>query len=267
MSRFLFIHQPSAAMKLTFTASLLSAWLINIWPTVRAVEAEEPARRIETAPTTAEAPLYDQGGTWIYRSVEKLTPGAAKSESLNGNFEISLRGGGRPQIVQLDNDKRLPVSQPRALRLLLPTERIIAAQTRHYDFPLSVGKKWRASYRQGKHSIDAEHSVGESQTLTTPAGSFQVFPIESISYFISGQNHRNEITETYFYSPQTQSVIRYHLVHLNKWGVETNLMSEIDIELIEVRRGAATLPQERPLSSTESRLKGGTKSEQKRLLK
>jgi hypothetical protein len=235
MSPGLFIYPWSVPFKSFFLTLVLWLQLLALGLNIYHVEAGEPAGTAEQQLAVAQAPEYRAGETWIFRSVEKLAPGASRSDALTGTYRISVGPKGGLGFSQLYDDKFIPLTALRDLWLLLPAKRIIAHETQYYKFPISIGEKWPASYRSGSRSVSAETVVNGFETVTVPAGVFQAYRIERMSHFVGGNNTRVDITFTYFYSPQTKSIVRYHVMTDTKWGVETNLWNQIDIELLEVK--------------------------------
>ena len=88
------------------------------------------------------------------------------------------------------------------------------------QFPLSVGKKWSTQYRQqiinGVRNLTTETNVTGLEEITTPAGKFRAFKIERWGSAAAvknagkapGSKTRN-YEWTYYYSPQTQSILKY----------------------------------------------------------
>jgi hypothetical protein len=104
-------------------------------------------------------------------------------------------------------------------------------------FPLSAGQKWNyalvtrsASFRRRVQRRRAEVNVAGIEQVTTPAGSFKAYKlIRSESWFrtnlFKGSSERIDTTTTYFYSPETRSIVKSFSVYFNNPGtVETELI-------------------------------------------
>jgi hypothetical protein len=91
---------------------------------------------------------------------------------------------------------------------------------KYLQFPLAVNKQWSAQFedvsrtgRVGNES--AETSVLGVEDVTTTAGTFRAFKIERYEIVGSGTpggraNRPRRIEHTYYYSPETRSIVKYH---------------------------------------------------------
>jgi len=83
-------------------------------------------------------------------------------------------------------------------------------------FPLSSGQKWIYQYvirlRDGKFDLrgSAEVNVAGTEEVTTPAGSFKVYKLIKTESWTVGSKYGtgNSATTTYFYSPETRSIVK-----------------------------------------------------------
>lgn len=93
-------------------------------------------------------------------------------------------------------------------------------EIRLLQFPLSVGKKWSTQYRQqiigGVRNLTTETNVTGLEEITTPAGKFRAFKIErwgsagAVPARNKGPVSKTRNYEwTYYYSPETQSIVKY----------------------------------------------------------
>jgi len=91
-------------------------------------------------------------------------------------------------------------------------------------FPLSVGQKWSYEYRwtsRGAKRIQPrsiEVNVSGVEQVTTPAGSFKAFKIVKQEIWVMGKQAgggQGSESTTYFYSPDTKSVIKSSYVNEN----------------------------------------------------
>jgi hypothetical protein len=192
-----------------------------------------------SAQEQAEAPVYKSGGSWTYRAIDKPI-GSSTSNVLTGDFEITFQEGKR-RIFRLEDGQKVEEDNPRELTLMLPTKGIIASDTQYFPFPLTVGKKWTAKYYSKPLSkwITPQSSVTGIETITIPAGTFSAFRIERHTSYSTGSTFlgfRNwNWTHIYFYSPQTQSVVKYHFQNeVQSEGGSLTLDRTIDIELIKL---------------------------------
>ena len=86
------------------------------------------------------------------------------------------------------------------------------------NFALSVGKKWNYTYRNKapvSRSCDtfdvAVNTVGVEQVATT-AGAFKAFKLEMTFGFTTKSGRQRSFQQTYFYSPETKSVVKVNLL-------------------------------------------------------
>jgi hypothetical protein len=119
---------------------------------------------------------------------------------------IRLEGGEKSEVQQAVRELRRMLAIDDEVRLL--------------QFPLSVGKKWSTQYRQqiinGVRNLTTETNVTGLEEITTPAGKFRAFKIERWGSAAAvknvgkapGSKTRN-YEWTYYYSPQTQSIVKY----------------------------------------------------------
>ena len=108
-------------------------------------------------------------------------------------------------------------------------------QRPYLKFPLSVGQKWTYQY-EGRFPgskfysrRSAEVNVVGIEQVTTPAGNFKTYKLiwsETWPITVSkGHQEHGGNTFTYFYSPETRSVVRSSNVAVNSPGtVETELI-------------------------------------------
>jgi hypothetical protein len=222
---------------------LNSILLLSVMVLSLTLPKPEAAENPGATPQQAEAPVY-KGGTWTYRSDNKLFS-SSRSNLLNGDFEITFQDGKRV-ISQLDTGgQKVDVGTPGALGLMLPSKGIIEAETKYFDFPLVVGKKWTSKFysKPASRWLTADNTVTGIETVTTPAGTFPAFRIERYSSVSVGTVYvgtfNTDSTWIYFYSPQTRSLLKYHYQQERREGAGRNpaLMETHDIELIKFDAG------------------------------
>ena len=224
-------------MKRTILSSFLTLYLTASGLALQNLEAAEDTM---SKAEQAEAPVYKGTGSWTYRVNNKLYSGSRSDLLADGDYEITFQDGKR-RIFQLEGGKRSDASDPGPLNLMLPTKGIIESDTQYFQFPLMAGKKWTAKYysKPASRWITAENNVTGSETVTTPAGTFPAFKIERQVSIAQGTVYRGtthtQWTYTYFYSPQTRSVLRYHYQSESAMGGGGNLtpVQTTDIELIK----------------------------------
>ena len=162
----------------------------------------------------ANKPDYKDGDFWQYKVTEKGFRTQSTS-ALNGLHELTYR----PDriAIRLEGGEQREVRQAVGeLRRMLA----IDADRQLLQFPLSVGQKWSTQYRQeasnGVRNLTTETNVTGLEEITTPAGKFSAFKIERWGSSggvprrgkAPGSKTRN-YEWTYYYSPQTQSIIKY----------------------------------------------------------
>jgi hypothetical protein len=189
----------------------------------------------------AAAPVYKNGETWTYRAVTKYFGGSTSRDLLNGEYEITFTGG-RRVIYYSDGDRKTEETDPRALAVMLPTRGMINHETRYFEFPLAIGKKWKANFFHQLYRkwISPESTVTGIDSVTTPSGVFSAYRIERTSFFSrsytsAGESFDIYVKEIYFYSPTVRSVLKYHyqLDYQSSVGGDLVPFSSIDIELLK----------------------------------
>jgi hypothetical protein len=188
----------------------------------------------------AEAPIYKTGESWTYPVGTKYFETSTSRELLNGDYEIIFKGGKR-LIFSLDGNGRTPLERSAGiLGIMLPVKDVLSHQTQYFQFPLEVGKGWKTRYHQAdyRRDISLEMKVVGIESVTTPAGVFFAYKIERTFSYVSGGRAvitQVYVTEHYFYSPETRSVVKYHYkLEYRSTGL-TNLHSTVDAELISMK--------------------------------
>jgi hypothetical protein len=102
----------------------------------------------------------------------------------------------------------------------------ITSKYQYIQFPIFVGKKWSHRYQMTisgvPYWVDSQTEVTGVEEVTTPAGTFRAFKIERTARGAKGVIDQRRV---YFYSPQTGSLVKYHM--------ESGLGAVSDIELIK----------------------------------
>jgi hypothetical protein len=158
-----------------------------------------------------EAPAYQDGDLWQFRVAESGLL-VKSTEGIGGDYEIVYSGGKfmvrRPGGVKLEGQQQIGI----VLAMLYHEQQFELLQ-----FPLAVGKKWRAEYQQQLRGARlpveryADSSVTGVEEITTPAGKFRAFKIERHDTGRGGTGIAPPTFElTYFYSPETRAIVKQH---------------------------------------------------------
>ncbi len=200
----------------------------------------EAAENVVSALEEAGAPAYKTGESWIYRASEKRY-GSSSSNSASGEFEVTFEKGLR-KIYRLHGSARTEGNIPGIWTLMLPTRPIRQSPAQYFQFPLTVGKSWKANYFAPlwENWITPEYIVAGVETVATPAGTFPAFRIErrlKVSYYGCGicEHINYKVTDVYFYSPRTRSVLKYHIRTERRisGGGDADLDYTLDVELMK----------------------------------
>src|SRR5262249_54153101 len=153
----------------------------------------------------------------------------------NGDFQAYVFGEKRKQPVESDARKNLLFS--------LVGKAEGEALKSYLQFPLFVGKECRVAYTYGQRHRLMLGRVGvtKMEDISTQAGNFRTFKIERQD---NGSVAKNSValrkwffTSTYYYSPETRSIVRLH------WELSGDANPEVrDIELIEFSRNSGRQP-------------------------
>jgi len=147
----------------------------------------------------AQVPTYKDGDTWQFKFASK---GFQEIEDRNVN-------------VTVFNSRGRFIVKPRNLRVRRMLE--IDDETQLLQFPLFVGKAWQAIRWEGSVRWRFTMRVKGLEDVSTAAGTFRSFIIERSESGIryGGDSGRGEGRSwghsycTYYYSPQTQSIVKY----------------------------------------------------------
>ena len=168
--------------------------------------AEERGARSEQI---AAPDFKSGGGTWTFRSVHKTLSGGYRSDLISGDFEITIRNGGR-QIVQLGGGSAMAYEDAYRIEAMLPAKLTRLDIAPYYQFPFWVGKEWVGNQLTlpDRKWRQVHSEVTRVETVATPAGSFQAYRIErSVILLVRAINYYDN--EVYYYSPATRSVVKY----------------------------------------------------------
>jgi hypothetical protein len=155
----------------------------------------------------AQVPLYKEGECWVFRSVSKNFQGYVSgvlAMPINGDHKICFLEGG---FFEADGGTRSRIPTDSVWNNILYIK-----ENLHLKFPLIVGQKRteefeariRGTNRRQKRT--SENSVLGIEDITSPAGAYQTFKIETNGW-CGGKACGKWI---YFYSPQTKSVVKYN---------------------------------------------------------
>jgi hypothetical protein len=156
----------------------------------------------------SEAPVFKDGDFWRYRVVEHGE--YMKTErQLNGIYEVVFSDG-RFRIFKLEEIKTIELQPETGLLVGLVGETEKLKQT---QFLLYKGKSWNADYtfRPRRRNVDrlvnAVTRVTDFGDITIDFGTFPSFKIERELWF----RKIDHWTHTYYWSPQTKSVLKYYM--------------------------------------------------------
>jgi hypothetical protein len=179
----------------------------------------------------APAPTFKEGDTWQFNITRKGQI-ASSTEQNEGIYELSVTQG-VVKLYQLNSGQRneIPI-QPDG-----PTQELASLvgksdQRPDLKFPLSVGQKWTYGYvtrpanSKQAQKWSAEVNVVGMEQVTTAAGSFKAYKLISSKSWPGGlRGTRGGNTVTYFYSPETRSIVKSSSVSdTNPGTVETELI-------------------------------------------
>jgi hypothetical protein len=184
----------------------------------------------------AAAPVHKEGDTWQFNFSRKGQI-ASSTEQNDGMYELSVTQGVVKIYEANGSQKNEILIQPDGssqglLRLIGKSDQ----QDRpNLKFPLLAGQKWNyefvtrpaGSKRDQRRHVEV--NVAGMEQVTTPAGSFKAYKlIKSESWSTTGPRGGTgggSNTATYFYSPETRSIVKRSNVNDNNPGtVETELI-------------------------------------------
>jgi hypothetical protein len=185
----------------------------------------------------APAPSFKEGDTWQF-NISRKGQIASSTDQNDGMYELSITQG-VVKIYEVNGNQKNEIAiQPDGstqglLRLIGKSDQ---QERPNVKFPLSAGQKWTYQYetrpaglpRDQRRSVEV--NVAGMEQVTTPAGSFKAYKlIRSESWSSTGRGggggRANTATTTYFYSPETRSIVKSSSVNENNPGtVETELI-------------------------------------------
>ena len=158
---------------------------------------------------------------------------SSSTDQLNGRYEVAVSNGKAEEVNTVtDGEKRLIGGN--AAGEIARMVGIDPANRMYINPPLEVDKTWSQSYsytipginRLWRRSVN--YKVVSEETLTTPAGTFNVFKLEATSRTGDGTNQK----WIYYYSKDIDCVV--------KWFYDSGVgikgaKVEIELEKLEVR--------------------------------
>ena len=155
----------------------------------------------------AQAPVYQEGECWLFRSVTKNFQGYVSgvlAMPVNGDHKICFLEG---KFVEVDGATKSQISIGSLWNNIL-----YMRENLHLKFPLIVGQKRTEEFETRIRGTNrrqrgtAESSILGIEPISSSAGAYQTFKIET-NHWCGGKACGRYI---YFYSPQTKSVIKYN---------------------------------------------------------
>jgi hypothetical protein len=180
----------------------------------------------------APAPSFKEGDTWQF-NISRKGQIASSTDQIEGMYELSVtQGAVKLYDINGGQKNEKPIEPDGRTGGLL---RLVGKNDQRPDlkFPLSVGQKWTYEYVTrppgSKSNIQrsAEINVAGMEQVTTPAGSFKAYKlIRSESWSVGSRyGQTGTSTSTYFYSPETRSIVKSSTVNSdNPLTVETELI-------------------------------------------
>jgi hypothetical protein len=182
-----------------------------LWLSMTAILVTGQISFAETVP----APVFNEGDTWRV-NINRKGQIASSSEQLTGLYELAFSQG-KLKLYEVNGGQKAELE----IKPDGPTEGLLALvgqseQRPSLRFPLSVGQKWTYEYKTRPPGIKQDqnrsvevHVVGMEQ-VTIPAGSFKTYKlVRTENWQRAGrQTGWNTATTTYFYSPDTRSIVK-----------------------------------------------------------
>jgi hypothetical protein len=168
------------------------------------------------------APSFKEGDTWQFNMTQKGQQ-ISTTERFTGIYELALSQG-QVKVYEVNGSKKTEVDiNPDG-----PGGGLLAQIGKNENrpslkFPLSVGQKWTYEYQTRpagarvlqKRSVEV--NVTGIEEVITPGGSFRAYKLVRNEEWQGGDRKlvwlRN--TVTYFYSPETRSVVKSSTVNEN----------------------------------------------------
>ena len=164
----------------------------------------------------APAPSFKEGDTWQF-NISRKGQITSSSERVAGIYELVLSQG-QVKVYEVNGNQKTEMD----IKLDGPGAGLLAHVGKNEErptlkFPLSVGQKWSYEYQttptgarvEQKRSVEV--NVAGIEQVITPGGSFRAYKLVRSEQWQSGGRNRtvwNRSTITYFYSPETRSVVK-----------------------------------------------------------
>jgi hypothetical protein len=168
----------------------------------------------------ASAPSFKEGDTWQFNMTQKGQQ-ISTTERFTGIYELALSQG-QVKVYEVNGSKKTEVDiNPDG-----PGGGLLAQIGKNENrpslkFPLSVGQKWTYEYqtRPAGARVSQKRSVEVNVTgieeVITPGGSFRAYKLVRNEEWQGKQVGWIRNTVTYFYSPETRSVVKSFTVNEN----------------------------------------------------
>jgi hypothetical protein len=180
-------------------------------------------------------PSFKEGDTWQF-NISRKGQISSSTDQNEGIYELSVSQGA-VKLYAIDGGGQKMRSQYSRMGLRKYLLRLVGKSEQRADlkFPLSVGQKWTYQYETTLPGVprvqrrQVEINVAGMEQVTIPAGAFKAYKlIRSESWSMTSRGGfagRNSVTSTYFYSPETKSIVKSSLVTDNNPGtIETELI-------------------------------------------
>jgi hypothetical protein len=179
------------------------------------------------AQESAPAPNFKEGDTWRI-NITRTGQIASSTDQNDGVYELVFAQG-KVKVFEVagEQKKELEIEPDGTAETLLGA---VGKSERRPDlkFPLSIGKKWDyqfafrpAGSRQEQRRAVEVSVVGQEQ-VTVPGGSFKTYKLIRSEQWSVGQRGVNTSTSTFYYSPETKSIVKRVSESSNNPGVTTN---------------------------------------------
>lgn len=183
--------------------------------TARKLDVDVPDSIIRRADNAVKAPVYAEGDWWVFRIkiLSHSRPTSVQDHRVlykNGKFNSD-----DPSFLAGGDDPSRPSIYP------FPSVHFAAPQRKWLDFPLLPGKTWRYRFSRTEFSrgpsavaiwrygTAVAEVIGQfPQIVPTAAGQFRAIEIQRQDSAMRDSSISRPTSLTYFYSPQTKSVIK-----------------------------------------------------------
>jgi hypothetical protein len=168
-----------------------------------------------SAQEQAAKPTFKEGDAWQF-NVTRKDQSAESTDSLQGIYELNYTQG-TVKAFTVEGSKKTEIKlDPNDG----PSQNLLSwlgssEQQQSLRFPLSAGQKWSYNYElRGAGSKTAtrtavEVNVTGIEQVTTPAGTFKAFKlVRDDSWVVGRPGKQRSRSTTYFFSPDTKSIIK-----------------------------------------------------------